>query len=803
MNIDSFRRGSGFVVRTVLCEDKAMLLNPDFMRLAGMHYDSSVTVEAPSATLSHRAYVGETVPFGSAAIPGVSSGQQCVLTVSEDPIPDCDTLTLSCQFTESFFARYIASSSNGQLVDRGSEFTVMRNHARVPVTVLSATPAPSAIRPTTRVRLAPPVPAPTQHEYIGATDLLDGRVRACHTARTPANAPCVVSRGALLHGPAGSGKTILAKKIAANAGCPLVIAGPETQSLAGMDVIFAQACAASPCVLFIDEVDSVSSDIATKIYDIASQPVNRRVFLLGATNRPDAVSPRLVDLLDVTVEVGVPSEVARHAILQSMVAQPHLCRAPTGLLLVGPAGSGKRRLVEAAAGVAGVDLTVLDGAACGTWVDPAATVRAFLAPRPAPPTVRLILHVDKLCPVRTPETAPEIIAATNSALQFIQGLVDPVVCTTSAPDSVDPALRRFGRVDREIVLPSMTVDDRVDVLTDLMSHLQFSGNPGEVAGKAMGFSRTDLEKVVKQSVTVDPTGSLTLPAPALDAALNRVTPVTKWSTFDLPKDITFDTIYGYKAVKQRLTEAALLPIQQAAAYRAMRLPPVRGLLVYGANGVGKTSVATAIANESGRTAFALRGPDILSPYLGETEKRLTALFKAARQAVPAVILIDELDALCPNRSDTTGTIGTRILTTLLTLIDGVDSGAGVMVIGTTSRPEAVDAALRRSGRLGVGVHVTMPQVDDLQAMLTGLLGSLIPSDPADRASTMAAIDGLAARAHAAGLSSGDVKGLCDAVKERVVFGQEGLAAVVGDIRVVSSVDKGLKDRCVKFTAEGG
>lgn len=317
--------------------------------------------------------------------------------------------------------------------------------------------------------------------------------------------------------------------------------------------------------------------------------------------------------------------------------------------------------------------------------------------------------------------------------KFGGGLV--VLAVTTDPSLLDPALRRPGRLDVEVEVSVPDDHARADILGFHLSQVttahQFDESVlKELARLAKGFTGADCKLAVKEAVRIAISRTLkldsmaepnTTPAVIEYSDLEHAIRITKPSaiksvSLEVPK-VPWSAIGGMDNVKALLRESIELPLTHPHLFEMMRVPPPKGILLFGPPGCSKTLMARAIATEGNMNFLAVKGPELLSKWLGESERALASLFRRARLAAPAVIFFDEMDAIASKRGDNGGGGGDRLLSQLLTELDGVTSGGSVspggkggrvVVVGATNRPDVLDAALTRPGRMDRMIYVGLP-----------------------------------------------------------------------------------------------
>jgi len=317
----------------------------------------------------------------------------------------------------------------------------------------------------------------------------------------------------------------------------------------------------------------------------------------------------------------------------------------------------------------------------------------------------------------------------NASTTFDDRVV--VIGTTNRPNAIDPALRRPGRFDREFEIGIPDADARHSILNVLLSktpHCITDAELHSIARRAHGYVGADLSAVVREAGTLAIKRWMTYTPPAFNAdpaatimtlkltpsdlseALPTVRPSAMRSLFIETPPIRFEDIGGQADIIQKLREAVEWPLLHPEAFHRLGVRPPKGLLLYGPPGCSKTILARACATESGVNFVAVKGPELLNKYVGESERAVRDIFSKARAASPSIIFFDEIDALGTSRSSgsDTGTAHEGVLTSLLNEMDGVQELVGVTIIAATNRPDVIDSALMRPGRLDRILYVGPP-----------------------------------------------------------------------------------------------
>lgn len=289
-----------------------------------------------------------------------------------------------------------------------------------------------------------------------------------------------------------------------------------------------------------------------------------------------------------------------------------------------------------------------------------------------------------------------------------------VAAATSRLDAIPPQLRRRFHFEIEVSAPS--VNDRREILEKFINAMNLRVEcPSEianaVASKSHGFTGSDLAILCKYSLCLAlEEKSSTIDSRIFTSSLSRIRPsAMKEIVLDIPR-IRWNDIGGQADVKLKLQQAVEWPLKHPETFARLGIRPPAGVLLYGPPGCSKTMIAQALATESGLNFLAVKGPELFSKWVGESERAIREIFRKARQAAPAIIFFDEIDAIAVKRSrDSSGSgVGDRVLTQLLTELDGIEALVNICVIAATNRPEIIDPALLRPGRLDRIIYVTLP-----------------------------------------------------------------------------------------------
>ncbi len=415
--------------------------------------------------------------------------------------------------------------------------------------------------------------------------------------------------------------------------------------------------------------------------------------------------------------------------------------APKGVLLTGPPGTGKTLLARAVAAECQAAFLQINGPEIVTkhYGESEAQLRdVFKQARAKVPAIVFIDEIDAIAPKRDQLAGDRQVERRIVAqlLTLLDGMAERgqvvVMAATNLPDSLDPALRRPGRFDREIAFSAPDRAGRREILDVHTRGMPLSETVDldAVAAAAHGFVGADLAALAREAAmaalrrvdALDAQGAAALETlrvtPAdFEAARRDVTPSAIREVFTEIPDVGWADVGGLEEVKQTLTEAVLWPLTHPQAFARLGLAPQKGVLLHGAPGAGKTHIAKALASEARVNFIAVRPAQILSQYVGEAERNVARIFAKARQAAPCILFFDEIDALAPRRGQAGDGVAERVVAQLLTDIDGVEPLDGVFLLAATNRVAAVDAALLRPGRFDVLLETPPPDEAARRAIL--------------------------------------------------------------------------------------
>ncbi|XP_013184590.1 nuclear valosin-containing protein-like [Amyelois transitella] len=504
-------------------------------------------------------------------------------------------------------------------------------------------------------------------------------------------------RGALLHGPPGTGKTLLAHAIAGKLQLPLIavtgtelVGGVSGESEERIRELFEKAVSIAPCVLFIDEIDAVCGNRVNAQKDMEKRMVaqllasldnlgesNSSVLILAATNNPDALDPALrrAGRLEQEITLGIPSLKARKEILTI------LCKS-----IALSDDIDLNTIAQITPGFVGADLQALVNKASTYAVKrifaeiKATSLKNELAEKQKNnDEVSVIPNGEK-----EKEEAPKDAAESDGTAP------EENVVEEAKPESQAPAINtEIPPVEGNHIDNSTSNAETADPVNDVVSLLEDS----------MPYSSEELE-------------GLAIRQEDFLKALKTTKPCAVREGIVTVPDVTWDDVGSLNQVRKDLQLAVLAPVKYPEQLKKLGLAAPSGVLLCGPPGCGKTLLAKAVANEAGVNFISVKGPELLNMYVGESERAVRTCFRRARNSAPCVIFFDEFDALCPRRTSQDHNGAARVVNQLLTEMDGIESREGVFVLAASNRPDIIDPAVLRPGRLDRVMYVGMPARED-------------------------------------------------------------------------------------------
>jgi transitional endoplasmic reticulum ATPase len=441
--------------------------------------------------------------------------------------------------------------------------------------------------------------------------------------------------------------------------------------------------------------------------------------------------------------------------LKLALDEPHLLQtlgadARLGVLVSGPAGVGKATLVHAVC--AGRRLVELDGPEVGALVaeDRLKAVTSAAAAVRDGGGVLLITDVDALLPATAEPVATLILAELRAAVAT-DGVA--FIATSAVPDRLDTRLRAPDLCDRELVVPLPDAATRAAQLQALLQSVPTSNlDFDEIASRTPGFVVADLAALVREAaLRAAARASADGKPPALTqddllGALQVIRPLSRSAAEEVPVgSITLDDVGDMADTKQALTESMLWPLQHPDTFARLGIEPPRGVLLYGPPGCGKTFLVRALASTGQLSVHAVKGSELMDKWVGASEKAVRELFRRARDSAPSLVFLDEIDALAPRRGQSFDSgVTDRVVAALLTELDGINPLRDVVVLGATNRPELIDPALLRPGRLERLVFVEPPDPEARRDILRTAGKSIPLAADVDIDALAAELDGYSA-----------------------------------------------------------
>ena len=421
--------------------------------------------------------------------------------------------------------------------------------------------------------------------------------------------------------------------------------------------------------------------------------------------------------------------------------------APRGVLLYGPPGTGKTLLAKAVANETNANFYSIGGPEIMSKFYGESEERlreTFKQAQENAPSIIFIDEIDSIAPKREEVSGDVEKRVVSQLLTLMDGLESRgkvvVIGATNRPDALDPALRRPGRFDREIEIgiPDQTGRSEILEIHTRGMPLTQDVNLESIAKITHGFVGADLEAVCREAamrslrrvlpeinleeskIPIETLNKIKITWEDFENALKDVQPSALREVYVQRPNVQWTDVGGLQEVKEELKEAIEWPLKHADLFAQADIIPPKGLLLYGPPGTGKTMIAKAVATTSEANFISIKGPELLSKWVGESEKGIREVFRKARQAAPCIVFFDELDSVAPHRSGGErgdSHVTERIVSQLLTEMDGLEDLKGVIVIGATNRPDIVDEALLRPGRFDRLLEISLPDNDARKEIL--------------------------------------------------------------------------------------
>ncbi len=411
---------------------------------------------------------------------------------------------------------------------------------------------------------------------------------------------------------------------------------------------------------------------------------------------------------------------------------------PKGVLLYGPPGTGKTLIAKAVANEVNAHFISISGPEIMSKYYGESEQRLreiFEEAKENAPSIIFIDEIDSIAPKReevTGEVERRVVAQLLALMDGLEARGNVIViAATNRPDAVDPALRRPGRFDREIEIGVPDRDGRKEILEIHTRGMPLAEdvNLDELAELTVGFVGADLEALCKEAAmhalrSRMEKGDIDIEAEEIPEEVLENLKVTREDFLEALKNIEpsamrevlvevpnvrWEDVGGLEHAKQELMEAVEWPLKYPEVFSAVNIKPPKGILLYGPPGTGKTLLAKAVANESNANFISVKGPELLSKWVGESEKHVREMFRKARQVAPCVLFFDEIDSLAPRRGGGVDShVTERVVSQLLTELDGMEELKDVVVIAATNRPDMIDPALLRPGRIERHIYIPPP-----------------------------------------------------------------------------------------------
>ena len=458
---------------------------------------------------------------------------------------------------------------------------------------------------------------------------------------------------------------------------------------------------------------------------------------------PEAVEIKETEMPTVTYEDigGLKKEIQRvREMIELPLKHPELfdrlgIEPPKGVLLYGPPGTGQTLIAKAVASESNANFISINGPEIMSkfYGQSEENLRkVFDDAEKNAPSIVFIDEIDAIAPKREEVTGEVERRVVAQLLALMDGLKTRgkviVIAATNRPEALDPALRRPGRFDREIEVGVPTKNGRKEIL-----QIHTRGMPLEnvdldhLANITYGFVGADLEALCKEAamnslrrilpeinleeekIPPEVLEKIRVTRKDFEEALKAIEPSAMREVYVQTPNVKWDDIGGLDMVKQELKESVEWPLKYPERFKKMGIRPPKGIFLYGPPGCGKTLLAKAVAHESEANFISVKGPEILSKWVGESEKAVRKIFRKARQVSPSIIFFDEIDSIASVRGMEVGSrVGERVVDQILTEMDGLEELSNVIVIGATNRPDIVDPSLLRPGRFDRKILVPAP-----------------------------------------------------------------------------------------------
>ncbi len=453
---------------------------------------------------------------------------------------------------------------------------------------------------------------------------------------------------------------------------------------------------------------------------------------------------------------------------------------PKGVLLHGPPGCGKTLLARAVANETDATFLAVSGPEVihKFYGESEAKLRQlFEQAKKQAPSIIFLDELDSIAPKREQvvgEVEKRVVAQLLALMDGLEGRGQLIVIgATNLPNLLDPALRRPGRFDREIVIgiPDVVARREIiqihtrgmplaeDVNLELLASITHGFTGADIAALGREAAMVALRRIMPRvdfdlaAIPYELLQELRVGAEDFRAALEEVEPSAVREVFVEVPNVTWEDVGGLERIKEELRETIEWSVQHGPLFKRAGLKPPKGILLYGPPGSGKTLLAKAVAKQSGLNFISVKGPELMSKFVGESERGVREVFKKARQASPCIIFFDEIDSLAPRRgaAATDSHVSERVVSQFLSEMDGIEELKGIIVLAATNRLDIVDPALLRAGRFDRLLELSLPEVRDRRAILR-------VHTHAQPLAAAVDLEALAVRSE--GFSGADLEGLC-------------------------------------------
>ena len=473
-------------------------------------------------------------------------------------------------------------------------------------------------------------------------------------------------------------------------------------------------------------------------------------YIIGASSKSDIKGggvPRITyeDIGGLKNEVQKVREMIELPLRHPEIFERIGIEAPKGVLLFGPPGTGKTLLAKAVANETNANFYSIGGPEIMSKFYGESEERlreTFKQAQENSPSIIFIDEIDSIAPKREEVSGDVEKRVVSQLLTLMDGIESRgklvVIGASNRPDALDPALRRPGRFDREIEIGIPDQEGRLEILQIHTGGMPVTDDVDleDLSKITHGFVGADLESLSKEAamrslrrilpeinmeqtkIPFEVLNKIKITNTDFQNALKEVHPSAMREVQIQRPNVKWDEIGGLDEVKEELSEAIEWPLKHENLFREADVVPPKGLLLYGPPGTGKTMIAKAVATTSESNFISVKGPELVSKWVGESEKGVREVFRKARQASPSIVFFDEIDAIAPRRGRSEDShVTERVISQMLTEMDGLEDLKGVVVIGATNRPDIIDEALLRPGRFDRILEIPSPDKDARRQIL--------------------------------------------------------------------------------------